>query len=161
MAPHRKYPQRCRECGCMQDCACVDTNHVTCGWAEPGLCTFCANDVPAYKPSMTLFDGKWLPDGTLSIVARRRRVITSNDGPILGPEIAISVVRRPELLQEFFRPTIFDQVAVSVLAHVFDDRLACELARLFAYRFADELKTDWRLNEFEIRQWAAENTIPY
>ena len=34
---------RCRVCECTDDRPCYDPDlGVTCGWAEPGLCTFCA-----------------------------------------------------------------------------------------------------------------------
>jgi hypothetical protein len=34
---------KCRICGCTDDHACYDPDlGVTCGWAEPDLCTFCS-----------------------------------------------------------------------------------------------------------------------
>lgn len=35
----------CRQCGCSQNCACPEG----CGWAEPGLCSMCADD-PHHGP---------------------------------------------------------------------------------------------------------------
>lgn len=34
---------KCRICGCTDNNACLDPDlGITCGWAEPDLCTFCA-----------------------------------------------------------------------------------------------------------------------
>lgn len=45
--PADRHPQICGGCGCSQNDACVDAQHGHCGWAEPGMCTRCA-------------DGDWL-----------------------------------------------------------------------------------------------------
>ena len=37
-----EHVQTCRDCGCTDCHPCLDGRFLTCGWARPGLCTFCA-----------------------------------------------------------------------------------------------------------------------
>lgn len=34
----------CRDCGCTETNACVEASGDACYWAEPGLCSFCAEN---------------------------------------------------------------------------------------------------------------------
>ncbi|MCW2412034.1 MULTISPECIES: XRE family transcriptional regulator [unclassified Sphingobium] len=42
--PERTPPQLCRVCACTQHDPCCE-GYLTCGWAEPDLCTSCADEL--------------------------------------------------------------------------------------------------------------------
>lgn len=53
LAPSFVEPMVCWGCGCTDLDACVGEGGEVCGWAEPGLCTFCARrlEVVNVEPS--------------------------------------------------------------------------------------------------------------
>lgn len=162
-APDKSPPRRtkhCRKCGCDQRRACIDRNAMPCHWVTPTLCSHCADLVPAWKPGMAIYQARWYGDG-LSVVVRRHVLDRSGPAPLIVNELATAVVRRPELLRTP-NTSIIDEVATSILADCLqDDTQAAELGPLYATVLADQFGENWILNEFELREWVAENTIPY
>lgn len=152
--------QRCRECGCMGRMACVDASLMPCHWVTADLCSHCADHVPAWKPGMAIYRGMWFPDG-MSMICTRHTVDRSGPVPLVGQGITQAVIHRPELLTPP-HDGIFDELGASLLADCLqNDAQAAELAPLFAQSFVDQIRGNWLLNEFQLRNWAAENAIPY
>jgi len=51
----------CRGCGCTDNMPCLDALYQPCGWARPGLCSFCARRrqarIEMAKEALTFFAG--------------------------------------------------------------------------------------------------------
>lgn len=161
--PYKHPSRRCVQCGCMPTHACVDINLMPCSWATPSLCTFCAEAVPAFKPGMKLYEGLVKDDGQLSVIVRSSRIGRDDEGLFVQCDLSDGLVYRPELVTAL--PTSAALViAASILADCFhDDQIAQELFALFSMdvirpRIDEQL---WLFNEFQVRQWVADNKIPY
>lgn len=100
-------------------------------------------------------------DGTYSIMVRRLEMKVIEGGPRIVSEFADGVNPRPELVTDL--PGDLGEIAASLLANCMGDTLARELGSLFALNVIRPLVRDdvWMINEFQIREWCAENKVPY
>ena len=48
--------QKCRQCGCTDDRACVHADHGPCWWVEDDLCSHCQMDIQDQCEDPELFD---------------------------------------------------------------------------------------------------------
>ncbi len=146
---------RCYRCGCDTRHACVSADGIPCHWMSSSLCSHCADNVPAWKPGQKLYQALWFEE-SVSLIVRQYVLDQSRGFPVIANDLSRAVTRRQELLRDFAN-TIFDELAVSVLADCLeDDAQATELGPHFALQLSERGRGNWIINEFQIRHWAAE-----
>lgn len=161
--PKDERPQsrrRCHRCGCDEEHACVDRELTPCHWISRTLCSHCADRVPSWKPGMIVYQGLWFHE-SISVVARWLVIERPHRSPVIVNELSRNVVRRPELLRAP-NQSLVDEIATSILADLLgDDNQAADLGPLYSPVLNEQFGENWLVNEFELREWVAENTIPY
>lgn len=168
VGPRTAAPKRrCARCGCDENHACLDIDLLPCAWAAPSLCTYCDLEIDTFKPGMKVFQAIIIPatetqSEQLSLIVQHSKMARDAAGLFVECDLTNNVTVRPGLITG--DPGRAVVVATGILASCFDtNAIVTEMAGLFAQDVITPLlqEREWWINEFQVRQWVAENKVPY